>query len=173
MTVIVASPSWVPPARSARRTLDVIARHPDRFRVVALGAHRNVGETRRAVPCVSRFPTRRLRDHDRRCAGSKASCARAGRDTRVIGGADALVEIAALPEVHSVMAAIVGAAGLRSTLAAARAGKRLLLANKESLVMAGPLLMQMRARRGRHAAAHRQRTQRRIPVPAARCPQPA
>ena len=54
---------------------------------------------------------------------------------------DALEEIAGLPEVDSVMAAIVGAAGLRSTLAAARAGKRLLLANKESLVMAGPLLM--------------------------------
>ena len=60
----------------------------------------------------------------------------------MIGGADPLVEIASLPEVHSVMAAIVGAAGLRSTLAAARAGKRLLLANKESLVMAGPLLME-------------------------------
>ena len=57
------------------------------------------------------------------------------------------IEIARLPEVDSVMAAIVGAAGLRSTFAAARAGKRLLLANKESLVMAGPLLMQARARR--------------------------
>jgi 1-deoxy-D-xylulose-5-phosphate reductoisomerase len=63
--------------------------------------------------------------------------------TQVIGGVDGMVEIAALPEVDSVMAAIVGAAGLRSTLAAARAGKRLLLANKESLVMAGPLLMQI------------------------------
>ena len=77
-------------------------------------------------------------------------------------------EIASLPEVHSVMAAIVGAAGLRSTLAAARAGKRLLLANKESLVMAGPLLMQTVRAVGRHAAAHRQRTQRGVPVPAAR-----
>jgi 1-deoxy-D-xylulose-5-phosphate reductoisomerase len=62
--------------------------------------------------------------------------------TQVVGGVDGIVEIAALAEVDSVMAAIVGAAGLRSTLAAARAGKRLLLANKESLVMAGPLLMQ-------------------------------
>jgi 1-deoxy-D-xylulose-5-phosphate reductoisomerase len=61
----------------------------------------------------------------------------------VLAGVDALEEIAALSEVDSVMAAIVGAAGLRSTLAAARAGKRLLLANKESLVMAGPLLMQL------------------------------
>ena len=60
----------------------------------------------------------------------------------MLAGADALTEIAALSEVDAVMAAIVGAAGLRSTLAAARAGKRLLLANKESLVMAGPLLME-------------------------------
>jgi 1-deoxy-D-xylulose-5-phosphate reductoisomerase len=59
----------------------------------------------------------------------------------VLGGEDALVELAQLPEADSVMAAIVGGAGLRSTLAAARAGKRLLLANKESLVMAGPLVM--------------------------------
>jgi 1-deoxy-D-xylulose-5-phosphate reductoisomerase len=62
-------------------------------------------------------------------------------ETRVLAGADGLVEIATLRETDCVMAAIVGAAGLRSTLAAARAGKRLLLANKESLVMAGPLLM--------------------------------
>jgi 1-deoxy-D-xylulose-5-phosphate reductoisomerase len=61
--------------------------------------------------------------------------------TRILAGAGALEELAALTEVHCVMAAIVGAAGLRSTLAAARAGKRLLLANKESLVMAGPLLL--------------------------------
>ena len=132
------------------RTLDVIARHPDRFRVVALGAHRNVEKLAEQCRRFSVFRTRRWRTAPR-LPGSKASCARAGARTRVIGGADALVEIASLPEVHSVMAAIVGAAGLRSTLAAARAGKRLLLANKESLVMAGPLLMQIvfapRARR--------------------------
>jgi 1-deoxy-D-xylulose-5-phosphate reductoisomerase len=63
--------------------------------------------------------------------------------TRVLAGDQGLVELASLPEVDCVMAAIVGAAGLPSTLAAARAGKRLLLANKESLVMAGPLLMRM------------------------------
>ncbi len=66
------------------------------------------------------------------------------------------------------MAAIVGAAGLRSTLAAARAGKRLLLANKESLVMAGPLLLAAVRALGRDAAADRQRAQRDLPVPAAR-----
>ena len=71
------------------------------------------------------------------------------------------------PKCDSVMAAIVGAAGLRSTLAAARAGKRLLLANKEALVMAGPLLMQTVRDVGRDAAADRQRAQRHLPVPAA------
>jgi 1-deoxy-D-xylulose-5-phosphate reductoisomerase len=122
-------------------TLDVVARHPDRFRVVALGANRNVAKL--ADQCV-RFavPYAALGDPD---AATRLEAELRARKapTRVIGGAEALVEIAALPDVDSVMAAIVGAAGLRSTLAAARAGKRLLLANKESLVMAGPLLMQI------------------------------
>jgi 1-deoxy-D-xylulose-5-phosphate reductoisomerase len=122
-------------------TLDVIARHPDRFRVVALGAHRNVEKLadqcrRFAVPYAA------LAD-----VGPAAALEAALRErqapTRVLAGEQGLVEIAGLPEVHSVMAAIVGAAGLPSTLAAARAGKRLLLANKESLVMAGPLLMRI------------------------------
>jgi 1-deoxy-D-xylulose-5-phosphate reductoisomerase len=120
-------------------TLDVIARHPDRFRVRALGAHRNVArlaeQCRRfdvpwaaiADPALVRELEAALREH--------------GAGTRVLAGAEGLESIATLPDVDSVMAAIVGAAGLRSTLAAARAGKRLLLANKESLVMAGPLLM--------------------------------
>jgi len=121
-------------------TLDVIARHPDRFRVVALGAHRNYQKL--AEQC-SRFSVPYAALADVSAAQQLEAALRArGAPTRVIGGADALVEIASLPEVHSVMAAIVGAAGLSSTLAAARAGKRLLLANKESLVMAGPLLMQ-------------------------------
>ena len=122
-------------------TLDVVARHPDRFRVVALGANRNVAKL--ADQCV-RFgvPYAALGDPDA-AARLEAELRARKAPTRVIGGAEALVEIASLPEVDSVMAAIVGAAGLRSTLAAARAGKRLLLANKESLVMAGPLLMQI------------------------------
>jgi 1-deoxy-D-xylulose-5-phosphate reductoisomerase len=120
-------------------TLDVIARHPDRFRVVALGANRNVHKL--AEQCA-RFevPYAALADASAAAALESALLAR-GAATRVLAGADALAEIAALPEVDHVMAAIVGAAGLPSTLAAARAGKRLLLANKESLVMAGPLLM--------------------------------
>ena len=121
-------------------TLDVIARHPDRFRVVALGANRNVEKL--ADQCL-KFGVAYAALADPAAGARLEGELRARKaPTRVIGGVDGLVEIAALPEVDSVMAAIVGAAGLRSTLAAARAGKRLLLANKESLVMAGPLLMQ-------------------------------
>jgi 1-deoxy-D-xylulose-5-phosphate reductoisomerase len=120
-------------------TLDVVARHPDRFRVVALGANRNVEKLaeqcqRFAVPYAALADTSAA-------ARLEAELRRRQAPTRVLTGEDGLVAIAQLPEVHSVMAAIVGAAGLPSTLAAARAGKRLLLANKESLVMAGPLLM--------------------------------
>jgi 1-deoxy-D-xylulose-5-phosphate reductoisomerase len=120
-------------------TLDVIARHPDRFRVVALGARRNFEKL--AVQC-EKFAVPYAALAEPSAAGELAARLRArGAPTRVLAGPDALAEIAVLPEVASVMAAIVGAAGLPSTLAAARAGKRLLLANKESLVMAGPLLM--------------------------------
>jgi 1-deoxy-D-xylulose-5-phosphate reductoisomerase len=120
-------------------TLDVIARHPDRFRVVALGAHRNAARLaeqalRFSAPCVALA-------EPAAAAKLEQELRARGATTRVLAGSGALEEIATLPEVDSVMAAIVGAAGLRSTLAAARAGKRLLLANKESLVMAGPLLM--------------------------------
>jgi 1-deoxy-D-xylulose-5-phosphate reductoisomerase len=122
-------------------TLDVIARHPDRFRVVALGANRNVDKL--AEQCA-RFDVPYAALADATAAAVLESALRArGAATRVLAGADALVQIASLPDVDHVMAAIVGAAGLPSTLAAARAGKRLLLANKESLVMAGPLLMEI------------------------------
>jgi 1-deoxy-D-xylulose-5-phosphate reductoisomerase len=120
-------------------TLDVIARHPDRFRVVALGAHRNVAKL---AEQAQRFAAPYVALADATAAGQLERELRVrGVQARVLAGPGALEEIATLPEVDSVMAAIVGAAGLRSTLAAARAGKRLLLANKESLVMAGPLLM--------------------------------
>jgi len=122
-------------------TLDVIARHPDRFRVVALGAHRNV--TKLAEQCL-RFDVPVAAMADAPAASQLAEQLHArGARTRVLSGAAALDEIASLPDVSHVMAAIVGAAGLPSTLAAARAGKHLLLANKESLVMAGPLLMRL------------------------------
>ena len=120
-------------------TLDVVARHPDRFRVIALGAHRNVSKL--ADQC-QRFnvPWAAIADATLVPQLERELRAR-GAMARVLAGEPGLSEIATHPDVDSVMAAIVGAAGLGSTLAAARAGKRLLLANKESLVMAGPLLM--------------------------------
>jgi 1-deoxy-D-xylulose-5-phosphate reductoisomerase len=120
-------------------TLDVLARHPQRFRLVALAANTNAAKLARQV--------RALRPAYAALADVNAAAELTqllGADapgTRVLAGPGALEELAALSEVDCVMAAIVGAAGLRSTLAAARAGKRLLLANKESLVMSGPLLL--------------------------------
>ena len=120
-------------------TLDVLARHRDRFRVVGLAANRNAAKLAQQV-IQWRPDYAALADESaaRELTGRLSS---AGVSTRVMAGPGALTELAALPEAPYVMAAIVGSAGLRSTLAAARAGKRLLLANKESLVMAGPLLM--------------------------------
>ena len=120
-------------------TLDVLARHPDRFRLIAIAANRNVEKLARQIrqwrPAYAALADENAaRELKKQLGGSAAN-------TRLLAGAGALEEIAALPEAHCVMAAIVGAAGLRSTLAAARAGKRLLLANKESLVMSGPLLL--------------------------------
>lgn len=121
-------------------TLDVLARHPDRFRLVALGAHRNVAKL---AEQIQRWqpPYAALADAGA-ARGLREALGNSAPGTRILPGEGALAEVASLPEVDCVMAAIVGAAGLRSTLAAARAGKRLLLANKESLVMAGPLLME-------------------------------
>ena len=120
-------------------TLDVLERHPDRFRLVAIGANRSVEKLAQQI-LRHRPAYAALADE----AAARALRARLGGQaphTRVLAGPEALEELATLPEAECVMAAIVGAAGLKSTLAAARAGKRLLLANKESLVMSGPLLM--------------------------------
>jgi 1-deoxy-D-xylulose-5-phosphate reductoisomerase len=120
-------------------TLDVIAQHPQEFRVVALSAHRNAAKLAQQVAqfrpdyAVIADPVA-ARELEERLGRSRVS-------TRVLAGHDALSHVASLAEVQHVVAAIVGAAGLESTLAAARTGKRLLLANKESLVMAGPLLL--------------------------------
>jgi 1-deoxy-D-xylulose-5-phosphate reductoisomerase len=120
-------------------TLDVIRRHPGRYEVVALCAHSQVD--RLFEQCLEFRPQYAVvRDallaETLRVRLEASSCA-----TRVESGPDALVRMAGLPEVDTVMAAIVGAAGLPSTLAAAVAGKRILLANKEALVMAGPVFM--------------------------------
>jgi len=119
-------------------TLDVVARHPDRFRVMALTGQNQIDKL--AEQC-RRFHPRYavLLDADKARALRQAL---AGQNTEVLHGIEALEFVAALPEVDSVMAAIVGAAGLRPALAAAKAGKRVLLANKETLVMAGRFFMQ-------------------------------
>ena len=120
-------------------TLDVLAQHPDQFRVIALAAHRNAAKLAQQV--AQWRPDYAVLADPETVPELNERLAKSGCSTRVLAGTEALSEIASLPEVNHVVAAIVGAAGLESTLAAARAGKRLLLANKESLVMAGPLLL--------------------------------
>ena len=127
-------------------TLDVIGRHPDRFQVFALSAARQVEALaalcRRFRPVFAVMPDV--------SAARDLSVRIADLPTRVLSGVDSLCEVAAHPEVDAVMAAIVGAAGLQSTLAAVRAGKRVLLANKEALVMSGSLFMSAVAASGAH-----------------------
>lgn len=119
--------------------LDVIARHPDRFRASVLTAHRNIDAL---VQLCRRFRPQLAVIGDAAAAPLlQERLAADGLPTRASGGAAALREAAAGDESDTVVAAIVGAAGLESTLAAARAGKRLLLANKEAVVMAGALLL--------------------------------
>jgi 1-deoxy-D-xylulose-5-phosphate reductoisomerase len=122
-----------------RSTLDVIARHPDRFRAFALTANTDV-EGLLAL-CLAHRPRLAVVTDDARAAILRKKLAAAGASTEVLAGPGGLVEAVARPEADAVMAAIVGAAGLEPTLAAARAGKKVLLANKEALVMAGPMFM--------------------------------
>jgi 1-deoxy-D-xylulose-5-phosphate reductoisomerase len=121
-------------------TLDVIARHPDRFRATVLTAHGQV-ETLVAL-CVQHRPQLAVIADPVLEAELSRRLAIAGVRCEVASGHAALATAAASSLCDTVVAAIVGAAGLDSTLAAARAGKRLLLANKESIVMAGPLLLE-------------------------------
>lgn len=119
--------------------LDVIARHPDRFAVEALAAHRNAAKM--AVLC-RRFRPALAAMLDRDAARAlERELAGAGLPTRVVAGAEGIDLVAALPGADTVLAAIVGAAGLGPTLAAARAGKRVLVANKEALVIGGEVFM--------------------------------
>ena len=120
-------------------TLDVLRRHPDRFKVIALCAHSQID--RLFEQCVE-FNPRYAVVRDAVLADVLRTRLRAvSCSTEIEYGPEALVRMAELSEVDSVMAAIVGAAGLPPTLAAACAGKRILLANKEALVMAGPVFM--------------------------------
>jgi 1-deoxy-D-xylulose-5-phosphate reductoisomerase len=121
-------------------TLDVAGRHPDRYRVVALTANNNID--RLFEQCQRFSPRYAVMIDDQPAAELRQRLADAGVRTEVLSGVLALEDVSVLPEVDSVMAAIVGAAGLLPTLAAARAGKTVLLANKEALVMSGPLFME-------------------------------
>ena len=121
-------------------TLDVVERHPDRFRVVALTAHRDVEGLYRQ--CLRHRPDYAVMA-DADAAGQLQQRLRGeGGGIQVLAGVEGLVRVAGLPEVDTVMAAIVGAAGLLPSLEAARCGKRVLLANKEALVMSGALFME-------------------------------
>ncbi|GAB3734057.1 1-deoxy-D-xylulose-5-phosphate reductoisomerase [Silanimonas algicola] len=119
--------------------LDVIARHPDRYAVDALSAHSQVDAL--VALCVRFRPRIAAITEETRYAALRDGLAAAGLETRPVAGAGALDAIAADERNDTVIAAVVGAAGVSSTLAAASAGKRLLLANKESVVLAGELLM--------------------------------
>ena len=122
-----------------RSTLAVIALHPERFKVAVLGAFNS---WQAIVEQAREFNAETVVLVDEQAAAcARAALRDSGSATRVESGAQALADAVSAANVHLVMAAIVGAAGLASTLAAVRAGKRVFLANKEALVMTGRLLM--------------------------------
>ena len=120
-------------------TLDVVARHPDRYRIYALTAHTRVAEL--AMQCEQFRPAFAVVATATAAEELSVLLKNKGLSTEVGYGEQALCDVASAAECTTVMAAIVGAAGLRPTLAAARAGKKVLLANKEALVMSGALFM--------------------------------
>ncbi|MDP3669985.1 MAG: 1-deoxy-D-xylulose-5-phosphate reductoisomerase [Telluria sp.] len=120
-------------------TLDVLARHPDKYQVFALTAHGRVEEL--AAQCERFRPARAVVGSAGAAARLAALLREKGVRTEVEYGEAALCAVAASDDTDTVMAAIVGAAGLAPALAAARAGKKILLANKEALVMSGQLFM--------------------------------
>jgi len=120
-------------------TLDVVARHPDRFQVFALTAYRQVDLLFKQ--CVQFQPKFAVLLDELAVVELRQRVREAGLTTEVLSGVEALEQVCIASEVDAVMAAIVGAAGLRPTLAAAQAGKKVLLANKETLVMAGNVFM--------------------------------
>jgi 1-deoxy-D-xylulose-5-phosphate reductoisomerase len=120
-------------------TLDVVSRHPDRFVVTGLSAMQRIDEL--IAQCLRWRPRWAVVPDETRARALRDALRAQGVTTEVLAGAQALCDMASDPEVDSVMAAIVGAAGLAPCLAAAHAGKRLLLANKEALVVGGALFM--------------------------------
>ena len=127
-------------------TLDVIARHPQRYEVFALTAFSRVDAL--LLQCITFKPRYAVLPTETQAVALRAALRENGVPTEVLTGAAALCDVAAHPDVDAVMAAIVGAAGLSPCLAAARAGKRLLLANKEALVVGGAFFMQAVAEGG-------------------------
>ena len=127
-------------------TLDVIARHADRFEVFGLSSHQRVAEL--VEQCLRFRPRIAVLPDRARAQQARDALAQRGSDTEVLEGPAALCQLARAGEVDAVMAAIVGAAGLPACMAAAAAGKRLLLANKEALVVGGALFMRAVAEGG-------------------------
>ncbi|WP_373185526.1 1-deoxy-D-xylulose-5-phosphate reductoisomerase [Halopseudomonas sp.] len=121
-------------------TLDVISRHPERYSVYALTGHSRMEALQ--AQCLAHRPRYAVVANSDQAQALQARLRDARCETEVLVGCDALEQVASAAEVDVVMAAIVGGAGLRPTLAAVRAGKRVLLANKEALVMSGALFMQ-------------------------------
>ncbi|WP_234479016.1 1-deoxy-D-xylulose-5-phosphate reductoisomerase [Pseudomonas sp. S75] len=121
-------------------TLDVIARHPERYEVFALSGYSRLDEL--LGLCLRHRPVYAVVPDAPSAERLRQALAAAGSRCQVLEGEDGLCQVAAASEVDAVMAAIVGAAGLRPTLAAVRAGKKVLLANKEALVMSGALFME-------------------------------
>jgi 1-deoxy-D-xylulose-5-phosphate reductoisomerase len=120
-------------------TLDVVARHPDRFRITALTANTSAREM--LEQCKRFQPRYAVLLEEASADWLRTEVRAAGLVTEVLWGVASLEKVASLPEVDVVMAAIVGAAGIRPTFAAAAAGKHVLLANKETMVMAGRIFM--------------------------------
>lgn len=127
-------------------TLDVIARHPDRYQVFALSGYSRIDEL--LALCVRHRPAFAVVPSAEAAVRLRKTLAAAGCATEVLEGEAGLCQVAAAAEVDAVMAAIVGAAGLRPTLAAVEAGKKVLLANKEALVMSGALFIEAVRRSG-------------------------
>jgi 1-deoxy-D-xylulose-5-phosphate reductoisomerase len=120
-------------------TLDVISRHKNQYRVVAITANRQVD--RLFQQCQDFKPDYAVMADSDAAEKLHEKLLQTGLNTKVLSGVQGLIEVCTLPQVKQVMAAIVGAAGLKPTLEAAKAGKRILLANKESLVMSGQLFI--------------------------------
>jgi 1-deoxy-D-xylulose-5-phosphate reductoisomerase len=121
-------------------TLDVVARHPERYQVFALSGYSRLAQL--LALCLRHAPRFAVVPDESAAVTLRDGLRAAGSRTEVLVGEQALCDVSAAGEVDAVMAAIVGAAGLRPTLAAVKAGKKVLLANKEALVMSGALFMQ-------------------------------